>query len=166
VPPVRAGRSLSRGLASVFIRRSSCIGTGEPKPSPVAHRGIHNCEVDGLLDPVPSDASCAVALRDSFRRHASRSRPKQVPARLYATTAPGAGPRPCLKVRNLFEDAHGFRKVRIWENLENSFEGAHPFRRCAPKSAHLRRGGRKSCAKPGLWTEPASQAFTRTAGPV
>src|SRR5580658_10008004 len=36
-------------LASVFLWRSSGIRTGEPKPSPVAPRGIHNCEVDGLL---------------------------------------------------------------------------------------------------------------------
>jgi hypothetical protein len=43
------------------------------------------------------------------------------------------------KVRTLFEDAHRFRKVRILENPDVSFEEAHPFPRCAPKTAHLRR---------------------------
>jgi len=42
------------------------------------------------------------------------------------------------KVRTSFEDAHPFRKVRILENLDDSFEDAHRFPRCAPKTAHLR----------------------------
>src|SRR5579872_6893663 len=46
------------------------------------------------------------------------------------------------KVRRGFEGAQGFRRVRILENLRDFFEGAHPFPRCAPKTAHLRRGER------------------------
>jgi hypothetical protein len=42
------------------------------------------------------------------------------------------------KVRTWFEDAHRFRKVRILENPDDSFEDAHPFPRCALKTAHLR----------------------------
>ena len=38
------------------------------------------------------------------------------------------------KVRTMFEDAHPFREVRILENPGDSFEGAHPFPRCAPKT--------------------------------
>ena len=59
-PAIGAG-SRSRGLASVFLWRSSGIGTGEPMPSPVAPRDIHTFEVDGLLT--------LVALRHQ-RRHA------------------------------------------------------------------------------------------------
>ena len=50
-------------------------------------------------------------------------------------TAPASGyPRAKAlpKVRTLFEDAHLFRKVRILENADDSFEDAHPFPRCAP----------------------------------
>jgi hypothetical protein len=43
------------------------------------------------------------------------------------------------KVRTGFEDAHPCSKVRILENPDDSFEGAHPFPRCAPKTAHLRK---------------------------
>jgi hypothetical protein len=58
-------------------------------------------------------------------------------------TAPASGyPRatalPCSKVRKLFEGAQGFRKVRILENPEDLFEDAHPFPRCARKTANLR----------------------------
>ena len=54
------------------------------------------------------------------------------------STAPGPGRCPGSKVRTLFEGAHPFRKVSILENPEDSFEDAHLFRRCAPKTAHLR----------------------------
>src|SRR5580698_4242704 len=57
-------------------------------------------------------------------------------------TAPASGyPRargPASKVRSSFEGAHHFLKVRILENAGDSFEDAHPFPRCARKSAHLR----------------------------
>jgi hypothetical protein len=56
-------------------------------------------------------------------------------------TAPASGyPRAeaLPKVRTLFEDAHHFLKVRILENAGDSFEDAHPFPRCAPKTAQLR----------------------------
>jgi hypothetical protein len=49
------------------------------------------------------------------------------------------------KVRRLFEDAQAFRKVRILENPDDFFEGAHPFPRCARKTAHLRRGRKIVC---------------------
>src|ERR1700722_11133096 len=62
-----------------------------------------------------------------------RSRPKQVSARLYASTAPSPGRRPGSKVRTGFEDAHRFSKVRILENPGDSFEDAHLFPRCARK---------------------------------
>jgi hypothetical protein len=47
----------------------------------------------------------------------------------------GTGCRAVLlpKVRTSFEDAHGFWEVRILENLEDFFEDAHPFPRCARK---------------------------------
>jgi len=56
-------------------------------------------------------------------------------------TAPASGyPRAeaLPKVRTGFEDAQGFQEVRILENPGDSFEDAHPFARCAPKTAHLR----------------------------
>ena len=62
------------------------------------------------------------------------------------------------KVRNLFEDAHWFRKVSILENLDDSFEDAHPFPRCAPKSAHLRRGTKIVC-QTGLRAPPARRCL-------
>ena len=58
------------------------------------------------------------------------SRPKPVAARLYASTAPGPGHRPGRRC-TVFEGAHQSRKVRILENLDDSFEDAHPFPRCA-----------------------------------
>jgi hypothetical protein len=57
-------------------------------------------------------------------------------------TAPASGyPRAKAlpKVRNLFEGAQQFSKVRILENAGDSFEDAHRFARCARKSAPLRR---------------------------
>jgi len=54
-------------------------------------------------------------------------------ARVYAVQ--GRGPS---KMRTLFEGAQPFRKVRILENPDDSFEDAHPFPRCAPKTEHLR----------------------------
>jgi hypothetical protein len=57
-------------------------------------------------------------------------------------TAPASGyPRAeaLPKVRNLFEGAQQFSKVRILENAGDSFKDAPPFPRCAPKTAHLRR---------------------------
>ena len=54
------------------------------------------------------------------------------------------------KVRTGFEDAHPFSTVRILENPDDSFEGAHPFPRCAPKTAHLRKG-RKIVCQTGAW---------------
>jgi hypothetical protein len=45
------------------------------------------------------------------------------------------------KVRTAFEGAHQSRKVRILENPEDSFEGAHLFPRCATFGAHLRTAG-------------------------
>jgi hypothetical protein len=57
-------------------------------------------------------------------------------------TAPASGyPRAAAlpKVRTLFEGAQAFRKVRILENPGDSFEDAHPFPRCAPKTAQLRK---------------------------
>jgi hypothetical protein len=80
----------------------------------------------------------ACGKEDVIGVQAKQSRPKQVTARLYASTAPGPGQRPGSKVRTAFEDAHGFRKVRILENPGDFFEDAHPFPRCAQKSAHLR----------------------------
>ena len=50
------------------------------------------------------------------------------------------GRGPASKMRSPFEDAHRFRKVRILENAGDSFEDAHPFTRCAPKTAMLERG--------------------------
>ena len=47
------------------------------------------------------------------------------------------GTRPS-KMRTGFEDAQLLDAVRILENPEDLFEGAHPFPRCARKSAHLR----------------------------
>jgi hypothetical protein len=58
------------------------------------------------------------------------------------------------KVRTLFEDAHAVREVRILENPGDSFEGAHPFARCAPKTEHLRK-------EKGL---PVSHSAPRRAG--
>src|ERR1700722_3512757 len=49
-------------LARVFLRASSGIGTGEPKPSPVAPRDSHNSEVDGLLLLRGHLANCLVQL--------------------------------------------------------------------------------------------------------
>ena len=69
---------------------------------------------------------------------AERTRPQQLDARLYASTAPGPGLCPGSKVRTPFEDAHRFSKVRILENPEVFFEGAQAFARCARKTAHLR----------------------------
>ena len=53
-----------------------------------------------------------------------RSKPKPAVARLYARTAPGPRARcPCSEgAHSLSEDAHRFRKVRILENPEDSFE--------------------------------------------
>src|SRR5580698_3464016 len=75
--------------------------------------------------------------------HTERTRPQQVDPRLYASTAPGPGRRPGSKVRTPFEGAHRSSKVRILENPDDSFEGAQAFPRCARKTAHLRRIGRR-----------------------
>jgi hypothetical protein len=45
------------------------------------------------------------------------------------------------KVLTSFEGAHLFRKVSILENLDDSFEDAHPFPRCSPEHAKIRNGG-------------------------
>ena len=66
------------------------------------------------------------------------------------------GRGPASKVRTLFEDAQAFRKVRILEKPEDFFEDAHLFPRCAPKTAHLRRGRDRSPVPAG------SQALSRT----
>jgi hypothetical protein len=68
----------------------------------------------------------------------TRSRPRQVPARLYARTAPHAragtrGPRPCFEGAQFVRRCAPFLKVRILENAGDSFEDAHPFPRCARK---------------------------------
>ena len=58
-------------------------------------------------------------------------------------TAPASGyPRAAAlpKVRTLFEGAHLFRKVRILENPDDSFEDAHLFPRCAPAHAVTENG--------------------------
>src|ERR1700722_8713229 len=47
-----------------------------------------------------------------------RSRPKPAPARLYARTAPGAGPRPCRRCAPSFEEAHRSRKCASWKSPE------------------------------------------------
>jgi hypothetical protein len=50
----------------------------------------------------------------------------------------GHGP---AKVRTSFEEAHHFGDVRILEKSEDSFEDAHPIRRCARESDQQRRKG-------------------------
>ena len=67
---------------------------------------------------------------DPFR--SGRSRPKQVPARLYARTAPGAGPRPCFEGAQFVSKMRtGFRKCASWKSpkipskMRTLFQGAH-----------------------------------------
>ena len=75
----------------------------------------------------------------SIRLKTQRSRPKQVPTRLYARTAPGAGPRPC------FEGAQGVRRCAAFFGSAHLGKCRRFLRRCAPiskvrtKSAPLRR---------------------------
>jgi hypothetical protein len=88
--------------------------------------------------PSPGAERCVVrgCAPDSFRRHASRSRPKQVPARLDATTAlhPRAGtrgPRPCRrcaissKMRTVFEECASWKTSMIPSKMRTLFQGAH-----------------------------------------
>src|SRR5580700_2574544 len=79
------------------------------------------------------------------------SRPRPAAARLYASTAPGPGRCPGSKVRTSFEDAHRIRKVRILENPDVFFEDAHPFPRCARKTAHLRERRSERGSRPKQW---------------
>ena len=53
----------------------------------------------------------------------------------------GTGSRavPWFEGAQLVRRCAGFRKVRILENPEDFFEDAHPFPRCARKSANPRR---------------------------
>src|SRR5580704_19150217 len=96
---------------------------------------------------------------------AKQPRPKPAAARLYAPTAPGPGRCPGSKVRTVFEDAHHFREVRILENPGDFFEDAHPFPRCARKTAQLRKeeenrapsGGGAGDAELGHGLPPACQ---------
>jgi Protein of unknown function (DUF1553)/Protein of unknown function (DUF1549)/Planctomycete cytochrome C len=60
-------------------------------------------------------------------------------------------------VRNFFEGAQQFRKVRILENLGDFFEDAHRFARCAPKTAHLREGFFGNMA--GMMAESRTRVF-------
>jgi hypothetical protein len=62
---------------------------------------------------------------------------------------------PGSKVRTSFEDAHWFSKVRILENPDDSFEGAHPFPRCALKTAHLRRNRATRSSRPSSPARPS-----------
>ena len=85
----------------------------------------------------------------SFRHTTMQSRPKQVPARLHARTAPRAGPRPCRRCAPDSKDAHRFSKVRTLENAGDSFEDAHPFPRCARKLSNFERRQVRSRPSPG-----------------
>ena len=144
-------RLLSKEMEKEEMRENRCAGTWHSTPL--------------ALFCVP----CPSALRghaDPFdlRRHAhakpsgmppcrtQRTRPQPVAARLYASTAPGPGPCPGSKVRTPFEDAHRISKVRILENPDDFFEGAHPFARCAQKTAHLRRNGAREVLRNGCLT--------------
>src|SRR5580700_7705262 len=66
------------------------------------------------------------------------------------------------KMRTGFEGAHGFREVRILENPEDSFEDAHPFPRCAPETAHLRR---RDAARPKE-RFPIPNIFSKKLAPI
>ena len=50
---------------------------------------------------------------------------------------------PCFEGAQPLRRCSRFSKVSILENPEDFFEDAHPFPRCAPKTAHLRRRGEK-----------------------
>ena len=63
---------------------------------------------------------------DPFRGR--RSRPQHVPARLYARTAPGAGPRPC------FEGAQFVRRCAGFSRSGHLGKARRFLRRCAPIS--------------------------------
>jgi hypothetical protein len=117
--------------------KSASTGEGTCPRSPFYHVEVHGTQAVGHGTP-----------HRLFRRRTVAPNAIKAEASACATlrangTAPASGyPRatalPCSKVRKLFEGAQGFRKVRILENPEDSFEDAHPFSRCARKTAHLR----------------------------
>jgi hypothetical protein len=78
-------------------------------------------------------------------------RPKPAAARLYASTAPGAGPAALAKVRSSVRRCAHFSEVRILENPDVCFEEAHPFSKrrnfsCVPSD----------CTRAGVCERPAS----------
>jgi hypothetical protein len=69
-----------------------------------------------------------------------RTRPKQW-LRAFIPQRHRVQGRALAKVRTGFEGAHCFRKVRILENPDDSFEDAHVFPRCAPKTCASSQNG-------------------------
>jgi hypothetical protein len=96
----------------------------EPDPVPMTRKVVH-----------PLDSASMVLLQ--------RERVQKDRELMRLRVGPG-GPS---KVRTAPEGAQPFAKVRILENPDDSFEDAHPFPRCAPKSAHLRGTARRD--RPG-----------------
>jgi hypothetical protein len=78
-------------------------------------------------------------------------RPKPAAARLYASTAPGAGPAALPKVRTSVRRCALFAKVRILENPDVCFEDAHRFSKMRNFSWVP-----SDCTRAGVCERPAS----------
>jgi hypothetical protein len=119
-------------------KRANLVSTARLQPAPFPDEG-GSPGAPGSRSLLQRAAEVAIERMNEMNfTQAERTRPKQVAARLYASTAPGPGPCPGSKVRTCFEDAHRFSKVRILENPDDFFEDAQAFPRCARKTAHLR----------------------------
>jgi hypothetical protein len=143
-------RSRARIRARLFLFPGSPVAQSPPLKR---QSGIPECNQPTRAPP-------------SIRMQSQRPRPKPAAARLYASTAPGPGRCPGSKVRTPFEDAQRFWEVRILENPGDFFEDAHPFPRCARKSAHLRREQTKSGWQSGTWRGSAQLATVSELGAV
>ncbi len=107
--------------------------SAEPSPTEAGAAGIQLTDWNGVRSGAelrPPLLQVAQRMNQTNFLQTSEQGPKPAAARLNASTAPGAGPRPC-KVRNPFEDAHGFRKCASWKiptissKMRTLFQGAH-----------------------------------------